>query len=701
MNNSLAPIHLGSGSLSVVISQRGKVPSIVYWGSSLGDGPIDEAMFLRPVLSGGSDLDPPLGLIPQQRDGWSGLPGLEGFHLGGKNLFAHLQLTSFDCSATKAIIDLADNHTGLAAQVSLEINDAEVLVISAKLTNNSSEKFVLGGLRLALPVPANAEELLTYTGRWGLEFCERRTSWLDSVETVTNLRGKTSHEKWPLVFAGTRAFSDEVGEVWGCHLGWSGNYEIVADSVTDHHRHILLGERLFLGEVVLESGQSYETPKIYAVHSTFGLNGASQKFHQHVRTRAKRESLPRPVILNTWEAVYFNHDFTTLKKLADIAAEVGVERFVLDDGWFKGRRNDKAGLGDWTIDPKVWPDGLKPLIDHVENLGMDFGLWFEPEMVNPDSDLYRRHPDWALHDDNYQQLTGRNQLVLDMSRHEVVEYLFKSISDLLTSNKISFIKWDHNRDLHAAKAHAQTRATYDLLARLRKAHPHVQFESCAAGGGRIDFGVLEHVDRFWTSDSIDALDRVGIQRGASRLMPPEFLGMHIGAETNSITRRSHELAFRATTALFGWLGVEMNLLALTPDEIAELREVVTKYKSLRPLLHSGVYFNVDHPDSRIVAHGVRDKDCRHAIVSVTRTQNSSTSHIDPIRVAGLSPTARYSIAPVYFGEKRNFALHRKLPDWLSNPTFMLTGRQLEQLGFVCPPLLPASSFVVAIERARS
>ena len=684
-----------------MISQRGNVPSIVYWGASLGDGPIDEALFDRPVHGGDLDLDPPLGLIPQQRDGWSGLPGLEGFHLGNENLFAHLQITSSDCSATKAVFDLADKHTGLVAHVSLEINDAEVLVVSAKLTNNASEKFVLSSLRLALPLPARAEELLAYNGRWGLEFCERRSSWFDNVETVTNLHGKTSHEKWPLMFVGTRAFSEQEGEVWGCHLGWSGNYEIVADSVTEHHRHILVGERLFTGEVVLESGQSYETPKIFAVHSRSGLNGASQKFHQHVRAIAKRDEAPRRVVLNTWEAVYFNHDFATLTRLADLAAKVGVERFVLDDGWFKGRRNDKAGLGDWTIDQKVWPDGLKPLIDHVANLGMDFGLWFEPEMVNPDSDLFRDHPDWALHDEKYQMLTGRNQLVLDMSRHEVVEYLFKGISDLLTTNKISFIKWDHNRNLHAAKAHAQTRATYGLLARLKKAHPHVQFESCASGGGRIDFGILEHVDRFWTSDSIDALDRVLIQRGASRLMPPEFLGMHIGAKVNSVTRRTHDLAFRATTAMFGWLGIETNLLALAPDEITELREVVTKYKSLRPLLHSGVHFNIDNPDSRIVTHGVRDADCRRALVSVTRTQNSPTGYIDPIRVAGLSPSARYSLTPLYFGEKRNFALHRKLPDWLSNPDFTATGRQLEQVGFVCPPLMPASSFVVAIETANS
>ena len=306
---------------------------------------------------------------------------------------------------------------------------------------------------------------------------------------------------------------------------------------------------------MLKPGESYSVPMIYAVHSSAGLSNASQRFHNFVRASKQQTDQYRPVILNTWEAVYFNQDFDTLTKLADIAARVGVERFVLDDGWFNGRRNDSSGLGDWTVDSKVWPDGLDRLIEHVRNLGMEFGIWFEPEMVSPNSDLFSKHPDWALNDTNYKQVTSRNQLVLDMSRKDVRQYLFDSISKLLKSHEIAYIKWDHNRDLVSAGAHAQTLGTYQLLSELKNAHPLVQFESCASGGGRVDFGILEFVSRFWTSDSNDALDRKLIQRGASRLMPPEMLGSHIGSRNNHITKRTHSFAFRATTAIFGWLGV--------------------------------------------------------------------------------------------------------------------------------------------------
>ena len=697
MSTSEQLIHLSTTNLSVVISTRGNVPAIVYWGSSLGKSQLSESMFARPVLAGGLDFDAPLAIIPQYRDGWLGVPGLEGFRTDKTASFAGLQISSNETSTTSATFILSDKHAGLEAVLQLQIDASDVLKVSATLRNLAKTPYNLQALRVALPIASRANELLTFGGRWAMEFGEHRTPWHDSTISITNLRGRTSHEKWPLVFAGTNNFGEQHGEVWGCHLGWSGNFEIVADGVTEHHKHLLFSERLHAGEVVLKPGESYSAPMIYAVHSSAGLSNASQRFHNFVRASKQQTDQYHPVILNTWEAVYFNQDLDTLTKLADIAARVGVERFVLDDGWFNGRRNDSSGLGDWTVDSKVWPDGLDRLIEHVRNLGMEFGIWFEPEMISPNSDLFSKHPDWALNDTNYKQVTSRNQLVLDMSRKDVREYLFDSISKLLKSHEIAYIKWDHNRDLVSAGAHAQTLGTYQLLGELKSAHPLVQFESCASGGGRVDFGILEFVSRFWTRDSNDALDRKLIQRGASRLMPPEMLGSHIGSRNNHITKRTHSLAFRATTAIFGWLGVEFNLLSETSEDLDRLTDVITKYKTLRPLLHSGTSFTEDHPDSNIVVHGVSSVDSQQTIISITRLDNGNSSHIAPIRVTTLEPNSIYVIKPMYFGEPA-FAPYRDLPRWMTESRFEISGSQLQQIGFICPPLLPASSFIVTIEK---
>lgn len=339
-----------------------------------------------------------------------------------------------------------------------------------------------------------AREVLTVGSRWGNEFACHRHDWSRSLVVIENRHGRTSHEHLGAVFAGTRDFGEDEGSVWACHVGWSGNYEIACDSTTDARHVIQAGELLSSGEVILAPGESYTTPVLYCAYSSCGLNAISRAFHQHLRARPSHPKLPRPVHLNTWEAVYFDHNFDTLKKLADRAARVGVERFVLDDGWFGSRRNDTAGLGDWSVSKGVWPLGLTPLVDHVNSLVMEFGLWVEPEMVNPNSACFRANPEWALVDDEYgDPLLQRNQLVLDVSRQDVSDYLFNALDDLLKSHAITYLKWDHNRDLVAPwsegrlSPHRQTKAVYKLLDRLRTAHPAVEIETCASGGGRADY----------------------------------------------------------------------------------------------------------------------------------------------------------------------------------------------------------------------
>jgi alpha-galactosidase len=401
--------------------------------------------------------------------------------------------------------------------------------------------------------------------------------------------------------------------------------------------------------------------------------------------------------------VYFDHDLDTLRGLADIAATCGVERFVVDDGWFHSRRSDNAGLGDWWVDDTVWTNGLTPLIDHVRALGMQFGIWVEPEMVNPDSDLYRAHPDWTLVDERYPVVLGRNQLVLDLGRGEVSEYLFAHLDALLRDHDISYVKWDMNRDLVAATSagragvHRQTLGVYALFDRLRAEHPGVEFETCASGGGRVDFGIFERTDRAWTSDSIDALDRQQIQRGFSLLFPPELMGTHIGSPVAHTTGRSHGLGFRAIAAMFGSLGIEWNLLKASDRDRADLGEIIAIHKRLRPLLHHGTVVRLDHPDPHVMVHGVVASDRSQAVFACTRLTSGPSLHTSPIRLVGLADDQVYTVSRVPIG-RSNDDIARRQPSWLTTGLRM-TGRQLAAVGFNAPVLMPETSMLIEVTAA--
>jgi alpha-galactosidase len=417
-----------------------------------------------------------------------------------------------------------------------------------------------------------------------------------------------------------------------------------------------LGALLFPGEVRLAPGEHFASPAIVFAYSAAGFSALSRKFHSHVRTHLLRPEMrakPRPVHYNTWEAVYFDHDVGRLKDIADRAAAIGVERFVLDDGWFGARRDDHAGLGDWTVSDAVYPDGLKPLVDHVTGLGMEMGIWFEPEMVNPDSDLYREHPDWVLGIEGVEQVPFRNQYVLDISRGDVADYLFGQIDAILSDHAISYIKWDMNRDLShpgggngQVRASAQVHALYALLDRIRAAHPHVEIESCASGGGRADFGVLAHSDRVWTSDSNDAIDRQAIQRGASFFLPPEILGCHVGPAHCHVTGRRLSMAMRAATALTGHMGLELNLLTERAADLAQLKTAIALHKQHRDLLHDGDLFRIDMP-THLMASGVVARDKNEALFSLAYLTSEKKVLPDRLHFAGLDGETRYRLRLIW------------------------------------------------------
>jgi alpha-galactosidase len=632
-----------------------RLPRIVHWGADLGDLTDAELLAVADAAGPGpipNSLDDPrpVSLVPEHSAGWFGLPGLTG-HRHGRDWSTRFAVSSVQRDDTALDVAAYDKTAGLALRIELGLTASGLLRTRATVRNESAELFTVDGLNLALPVPPEATELLDLAGRWGRERAPQRTAFGIGARVRENRRGRTGADASILFAAGTAGFGFRSGEVWALHLGWSGNHRLYAERLPTGESVIGAGELLLGGEVELAEGEEYETPWLYGGYGN-GIDAVSARFHEYLRARPSHPAKPRPVVLNTWEAVYFEHDLDRLKELADAGAEVGVERFVLDDGWFRHRRSDHAGLGDWYVDEQVWPDGLGPLIEHVTGLGMDFGLWVEPEMVNQDSDLARAHPDWILGTGGRIPPASRRQQVLDLTSPAAYDYILERLDALLTEYPIAFLKWDHNRDLIEAGSgpagtpavHRQTLAAYELMAELRRRHPGLEIESCSSGGARVDLGVLRYTDRVWASDCIDALERQQIQRWTAALLPPELIGSHVGAPWSHTTGRWRDLSFRAGTALFGHFGVEWDISRATAEERAGLASWIALYKELRPLLHTGAVVRADEPDPALWVHGVVSADRDRAVFAVVAMTTALTSPPGRVRLPGLEPGRRYRVA---------------------------------------------------------
>jgi alpha-galactosidase len=644
----------------ILACAKGTPPSVVYWGPAIqANVPVAELEQLgeRQGMHGVADVALPLSLAMEPG---LGHPMLHAFaaHRGGKDWGSLFDVTKVEQETGAVVITCRDERTVLRLDYRIRFDvTTGIFGISSMLTNEGGAALDLGEMATAcLPIPATMTDIIGFTGRWTQEFGQERIARPTGTYLRENRSGRTSHFSYPaLLLAGTDT-NESQGEVYGLHLAWSGNHRLRVDSPIDGRVVASMGALLFPGEIRLAPGKSYASPEIVAAYSGNGFSALSRKFHDHVRTKLLRPDMrakPRPVHYNTWEAVYFDHDTEKLKELASRAAAIGVERFVLDDGWFGARRHDMAGLGDWYVSDAVYPDGLKPLVDHVTGLGMEFGIWFEPEMVNPDSDLYRAHPDWVLKIDGVDQVPFRTQYVLDISRGDVADYLFERIDAILSDHDVGYIKWDMNRDLSQpggadgqVRAVAQVHALYALLDRIRAAHPQVEIESCASGGARADMGVLAHSDRVWTSDSNDALDRQHIQRGASFFLPPEILGCHVGPAHCHVTGRRLSMAMRAATALTGHMGLELNLLTERQGDLDELKKAIALHKAHRVLLHDGDLYRLDTAPQHL-ASGVVARDKSEALFSFAYI--AGDPHVLPgrLRFAGLDPARRYQLRLVW------------------------------------------------------
>ncbi|WP_327591155.1 alpha-galactosidase [Nonomuraea sp. NBC_00507] len=704
------PIHLRAGGVSLVLDVGGpRLPSVLHWGGDLGD--ITPAQLrelalaaIPAVVSSGLDTPAELSVLAEHATGWPGLPGLRG-HRGGTAWSPLFTVTSAHAAGTEVRVEAVDEAAGLELTVWIALDATGLITLRAAVRNrHPAEPYVLDGLVLNLPVPAEAAALLDLTGRHLRERSPQRQPFTVGSRVRESRRGRTGADASLLLAAGVPGFGFRSGEVWAVHVGWSGNHVTYAERLPDGRAVIGGGELLLPGEVRLEPGEEYTTPRLYAAYG-HGLDDVSDRFHQHLRARAGHPADPRPVVMNTWEAVYFDHDLPKLRALADRAAEVGAERFVLDDGWFRHRRDDYAGLGDWYVDEDVWPQGLHPLVEHVRALGMRFGLWVEPEMINPDSDLARAHPEWIMSTGGRTPPEVRHQQVLDLVHPEAYAYVLDRLDRLVAEYAIDYLKWDHNRDLidagHSprgeAAVHRQTLAVYRLLDELRRRHPGLEIESCSSGGARVDLGILQRTDRVWGSDCIDALERQSIQRWTQLLLPPELIGSHVGAGHAHTTGRRHDLAFRAGTALFGHFGIEWDLTSASVAERAELTRWIALYKDVRGLLHTGRIVRADHPDSALWVHGVVAQDRSEAIFALVAVATSVVAPPGRVRLPGLDPQATYRVEPLAPGDVAA-GINHVLPSWLARGELRLPGSVLEQAGIQAPDLYPEHLLLLRLTR---
>lgn len=697
-------VHLISDDVSVVISLNDGQASVSYWGRRLTQPEIDGNADIFLDSFNFNELDDPrmAGFWRENSRGWPGINSLIG-HRSGKDFSPKLKITNLTHDDDLAVITAEDPIAKIRVVARFDLHASGILQVRNEITNLSEENYHLNSLSTWLPIPNRATEVMSFTGRWVKERQMQRHRIPVGVFSRESRDGRSGHDATITMLAMSQSANFQLGEVWSCGLAWSGNSRHSIEKLATGMQSIGAEELLLPGEIILSANETYQAPTAIFGYSKNGIDGLSNQHYRWLRSRVKHPTnrKPRPLTLNVWEAVYFDHDLAKLTQLADVAHEIGVERFVLDDGWFNLRRDDYAGLGDWWVDETVWPKGLSELINIVKSRKMEFGLWFEPEMVNPNSELYRNHPDWILQSGSRIPPEQRHQLVLNIANDEVYNYLFDKIDSLLSQYQIDYIKWDHNRVLiepgfhDRAIVHEQTMAFYRLVDQLKEAHPGLEIESCASGGARIDLGAINHVDRFWTSDCNEALERNYIQRWTGIAIPPELLGTHIGPPKSHTTGRTHNLPFRAITALFGHAGIEWDITKATVDERKYLASWINYYKKNRNLLHGGNVVRVSQPDDVIWVQGVINEEQSHAIFSVTHLAAISSIKPPLIQLAGLNPEYTYHVELVQpAGDAET--IQNKTPSWATGA--IISGDVLINHGLRGEKIQPENAYLIEITK---
>jgi alpha-galactosidase len=633
----------------------------LYWGAPLWRADDLPAAAPRRDIS---SFDPRQMLENEEFPGWGGPryyePSLKITRDdGNRDLVLHYASHRIQQNDLDIVLkDIRDN-----VEVTLHYTvypDLGMLRRHATIRNQTAAPFTVESAQSGawyLP-PGDGYQLTYLTGRWAAESQINHEPIHEGSKVLESRKGHTSHNFNPWFAIDHGDAAEEQGRVWFGALAWSGNWRITVEQTPYRQVRVTGGFNTFDFAYPLQPGESLETPAFYGGFSDAGFGGASRLMHNFER----QEILPggltsrtRPVLYNSWEATEFNVSEAGQKQLATSAAKLGVELFVVDDGWFGKRNGDHAGLGDWVVNTQKFPQGLKPLIDHVNGLGMDFGLWVEPEMVNADSDLYRAHPDWVINFPGRPRSELRNQMILNLARTDVKEYIFGVLDKLATENNIRYFKWDMNRAFsepgwpeEAPTAERKlwvqyVRNLYEIFDRLRAKHPKLEIESCSGGGGRIDLGILRRVDEVWTSDNTEAFDRLRIQEGFSQAYSAKIMSAWV-TDVPNMNHRSAPLAYRFLVAMQGALGVGANLNKWSADDTASAAKMIALYKRIRPTVQLGDLYRLLSPrTSDVVANQYVAADGKQSVLFAFRHAQQYNTAAPAIPLRGLDPKALYKL----------------------------------------------------------
>lgn len=560
-------------------------------------------------------------------------------------------------------VTFKDALANLVLQLHYTVFEKEdVIVRSATFINRGQEAVTLDrALSLQLDLPDHDYDMLQFSGSWARERNLIRTPLRSGIQSIGSLRVASSHQQNPF-FALARPHTDNhQGAAFGFNFIYSGNFIDSVEVDQFDTTRVLVGINPDDFGWKLANGESFQTPEAVMTYTSDGLNQMSQQlgaFYQDHLINQHFAHQDRPILINNWEATFMDFNEAKLMKIVDQADKLGIEMFVLDDGWFGHRDDDKSSLGDWFVDQKKFSNGISGFADRVHDKGMKFGLWFEPEMISIDSKLYEKHPDWMIATPGRQGTTARNQFVLDMTRQEVIDYLFEHMSAIIKQTKLDYIKWDMNRnitEMYGAKLpadqqlefpHRYILGVYQLYARLTEAFPKVLFESCASGGGRFDLGMMYYAPQAWCSDDTDAVERIKIQDGTSYGYTQNMWGAHVSAVPNDQVGRLTSLDTRAAVAYFGDFGYELDITKMAADELATIKKQVAFYKQYRHLFQFGKFYRLDNPDTNndnVYGWQVVNEDRSEAILTRFQILNGANPAYIRVYFAGLDPEATYTV----------------------------------------------------------
>ena len=572
-----------------------------------------------------------------------------------------------DAEAETLLIQLEDSQGKLAVCLSYTVfAEANVIARSVRIENSGTEALdLLNAASFALDLPDHDYDRINLWGGHALERQLERVPLMHGIEESASRRGASSHQMSPFLALMRKDAGETQGDVYGFALIWSGEFSLTTEVEQFGTTRVVGGINPFEFRWHLEPGEVFQTPEALLVYSPSGLNGMSQSFHEVVRhhiVRGKYRDAVRPILVNNWEATYFDFDDEKMDNLAACAKDLGIELMVLDDGWFGKREDDNSSLGDWVVNVEKLKGGLQGVAESAHKRGLKFGLWFEPEMVSVDSDLYRAHPDWVLKAPSYPLSFGRHQLVLDLSRADVRAYIVDSVCKILDNAPIDYVKWDFNRHLTDAfsaklpperQGEVRTRfvlGLYDVLERITQSHPDILFESCSGGGGRFDAGMLYYMPQTWTSDDTDAICRLAIQSGTSLVFPPITMGAHVSVTPNHQVGRVTPMQTRAFAAMMGCYGYEMDITRMSEEEKAEVRRHIALYKKIRPTMQLGKFYRLLTPfagNGNETAWEFVSRDGQEIVLVYFKTLATPATELRTLKLQQLETAAEYEVAAYY------------------------------------------------------